>query len=114
MSHLFSIRDILKAAIASLATLFAVSAGNAGTQQSPPGLSVQVTGTFDYPGTGNLTRPQKISDRGDIVGFFVDTAGASHGFVLTNTGAFSPPLTDPHDSGGLSGGLGMNHPRLAS
>ena len=32
--------------------------------------SIEVITTFDYPGTGNNTLPQKINERGDIVGEF--------------------------------------------
>jgi hypothetical protein len=32
--------------------------------------SIEVIMTFDYPGAGNLTLPQKINERGDVVGVF--------------------------------------------
>ena len=38
--------------------------------------------TFDYPGTGNSTlHGQKINEKGDIVGAFVDSNGVTSGFV---------------------------------
>ena len=38
------------------------------------GLTIDVITTFDYPGTGNQTRPQKINDAGDIVGIYLDSS----------------------------------------
>lgn len=70
--------------------------------------SVQVTGTFDYPGAG-ITAPQKINDQGDIVGFFTDSTGAERGFILASNGTFSPPLIDPNDSDELTEGRGINN-----
>jgi hypothetical protein len=32
-----------------------------------PAATIEVLETFDYPGTGNLTFPQKINDHGVIV-----------------------------------------------
>ena len=42
--------------------------------------TIEVLETFDYPGTGNLTRPQKINDRGVIAGIYLDSSGVSRGF----------------------------------
>jgi len=53
---------------------------------APDAPIIQVVGTFDYPGTGNQTRPQKISDNFDVVGIFVDPSGASRGFIMFNNG----------------------------
>jgi hypothetical protein len=81
--------------------------------EAPPGVSIQVISTFDYPGTGNLTRPQKISYKGDIVGSYIDSSGASRGFIMFGgTGNFSPPLVDPNDTGNLTEGRGINNSRL--
>jgi uncharacterized membrane protein len=74
--------------------------------------TIQLLGTFDYPGTGNLTRPQKINDVGDVVGIFVDASGASRGFVKFSNGNFSAPLVDPNDAGNLTEGRGINGARL--
>ena len=65
---------------------------------------IQLLRTFDYPGTGIQTRPQKISDNGAVVGIFVDPSGASRGFIMFNNGNFSSPLVDPNDAGQLDGG----------
>ena len=39
--------------------------------------TIEVVETFDFPGVGRLTEPQKINDRGDIVGSVVDTVDAA-------------------------------------
>src|SRR4030095_13375767 len=82
--------------------------------QSPDGPpSIELVSTFDYPGTGNQTRPQKISDdRRDVVGIFVDTSGASRGFIRSRKGNFSPPLVDPNDTNNFTEARGINDSRL--
>jgi hypothetical protein len=52
-----------------------------GAQAAPDALSIQFVSQFDYPGTNTQTRPQKISDKGEIVGVFLDSTGASFGFT---------------------------------
>jgi len=76
--------------------------------QSPTSLSIQFVSQFDYPGTGNQTRPQKISDEKDVVGIFVDSTGASRGFIRFNNGTFSDPLVDPADTSNFTEGRGIN------
>src|SRR5712691_1790832 len=61
--------------------------------------TIEVLQTFDYPGTGNQTRPQKINDRGVIVGIFLDSSGASRGFTRSRDGVFSAPIIEPNDTG---------------
>ena len=68
--------------------------------------------TFDYPGTGIQTRPQKISDMGDVVGIFVDPSGVSRGFVMFGNGSFSMPIVDPNDAGNLTEARGINNSQL--
>ena len=81
--------------------------------EAPAGVSIQVISTFDYPGIGNNTRPQKISDKGDIVGLYVDNTGATRGFIMFGgTGHFSPPLIAPDDTANLTEGRGINNSRL--
>ena len=80
--------------------------------QSPAAFSFQLLTTFDYPGTGNQTRPQKINDLGDIAGVFVDTSAVSRGFIRFNNGHFSPPIVDPNDAGNTTQGRGINNSRL--
>ena len=80
--------------------------------QSPAAFSIQVSGIFSYPGGGNQTRPQKINDRGDAVGIFVDPSGASRGFVKFNNGNFSRPIVDPNDAANFTEARGINSSRL--
>jgi hypothetical protein len=67
---------------------------------------------FDYPGTGNQTRPQKINSTGDIEGVFVDTAGESFGFTRRSNGVFSPPIADPNATTNFTEGRGINDSRV--
>jgi hypothetical protein len=67
--------------------------------------------TFDYPGTGNSTVPQKINERGDIVGIFLDSTLVSRGFVRFSNGSFSAPIVDPNDTVGFTEGRGINNSR---
>jgi hypothetical protein len=71
--------------------------------------SIEVLETFDYPGTGNLTRPQKITDRGVIVGIYLDSSGVSRGFTRSRDGTFSAPIVEPNDTGNLTEGRGINN-----
>jgi hypothetical protein len=80
--------------------------------QSPAAFSIQVVGVFEYPGAGNQTMPQKINDRGDAVGIFIDPSGASRGFVKFRNGNFSGPIVDPNDAGNLTEARGINSSRL--
>ena len=59
--------------------------------------SVELLNTFDYPGSPLSTHSQKISDRGAVVGVFVDFSGVSSGFLRFPNGHFSAPLVDPQD-----------------
>src|SRR5438045_1257231 len=58
--------------IHSLLSLFALVLAGGFAQAAS--ITIEVLETFDYPGTGNLTRPQKINDHTDIVGIFVDSS----------------------------------------
>lgn len=73
--------------------------------------SIQLVSTFDYPGTGNQTRPQKISDKGDIAGVYLDSAAVSRGFTRLANGTFGPPIVDPNDTSNLTEGRGINNSR---
>jgi hypothetical protein len=83
-----------------------------GALAQEPVLNIQLVGRFDYPGTGNQTRPQKINANGDIVGIYVDSSGVSRGFLRLKNGSFSPPIVDPADTGNLTEGRGINNSRL--
>src|SRR5215470_4979862 len=73
--------------------------------------SIEVITTFDYPGIGNQTLPQKINERGDVVGEFIDSNGVVRGFVRFSDGSFSDPIVDPNDTVGFTEGRGINNPR---
>jgi hypothetical protein len=70
--------------------------------------------TFDYPGTGNLTLPQKINERGDVVGEFIDSNGVTRGFVRFSDGSFSDPIVNPNDTVGFTEGRGINNSRTVA
>ncbi|MGC1321489.1 MAG: hypothetical protein WA849_04860, partial [Candidatus Udaeobacter sp.] len=55
-------------------------------QQAANSGSIEVITTFDYPGAGNSTLPQKINERGDVVGVFVDASGVTRAFVRFSDG----------------------------
>src|SRR5439155_8118679 len=81
-------------------------------QQAPESVSIRVITTFDYPGTGNLTQPQKINDAGDIVGSYTDSTPMTRGFVRFANGNFSAPIVDPNDTCGITLARGINNSRL--
>ena len=58
--------------ISILAVLFVFPLMGTFAQQAPNAFSIEVITTFDYPGAGNSTLPQKINEKGDIVGEFID------------------------------------------
>jgi uncharacterized membrane protein len=91
---------------------FAVLGLTGALAQSPAAFSIQVVGVFEYPGAGNQTLPQKINDRGDAVGIFIDPVGTSSAFVKFRNGNFSIPIVDPNDAGNLTEGRGINSSRL--
>jgi len=74
--------------------------------------SIQLVSTFDYPGTGNQTRPQKINTAGDITGVYVDSGGISHGFTRLANGTFSAPIDDPNSPTPFTEARGINDSRL--
>jgi hypothetical protein len=94
-----------------LAVLFVFPLMGAFAQQAANSGSIEVITTFDYPGTGNLTLPQKINERGDIVGEFIDPNGVTRGFVRFSNGSFSAPIVDPNDTVGFTEGRGINNSR---
>jgi hypothetical protein len=94
-----------------LAVLFVFPLMGAFAQQAPNSGSIEVITTFDYPGTGNSTLPQKINERGDVVGVFVDSNGVTRAFVWFRDGSFSAPIVDPNDTVGFTEGRGINNSR---
>ena len=81
-------------------------------QQAPNRVSITVITTFDYPGTGNSTIPEKINDTGDIAGLYFDSSFVTRGFVRFANGSFSAPIVDPNDTCNLTEGSGINNSRL--
>ena len=97
--------------ISTLAVLFVFPLMGTFAQQAANSGSIEVITTFDYPGAGNNTLPQKINERGDIVGEFIDSSGVVRGFVRFSDGSFSAPIVDPNDNVGFTEGRGINNPR---
>jgi len=97
--------------ISILAVLFVFPLMGTFAQQAANSGSIEVITTFDYPGTGNNTLPQKINERGDIVGVFIDSTGVTRGFVRFSDGSFSDPIVDPNDTVGFTEGRGINNSR---
>jgi uncharacterized membrane protein len=83
-------------------------------QQAASSGSIEVITTFDYPGAGNLTLPQKINERGDVVGEFIDSSGVTRGFIRFSNGSFSDPIVDPNDTVGFTEGRGINNSRTVA
>jgi len=96
--------------ISILAVLFVFPLMGTFAQAANSG-SIQVITTFDYPGTGNQTQPQKINETGDIVGTYRDSNGVTRGFVRFSNGSFSAPIVDPNDTVGFTEGRGINNSR---
>ena len=94
-----------------LAVLFVFPLMGTFAQQAATSGSIEVITTFDYPGTGNSTLPQKINGRGDVVGEFIDSSGVTRGFVRFSNGSFSAPIVDPNDTVGFTEGRGINNSR---
>src|SRR5881394_2717130 len=95
--------------ISILTVLFVFPLLGTFAQQAANSGSIEVITTFDYPGTGNSTLPQKINERGDVVGEFIDSAGLTRGFVRFSDGSFSDPIVDPNDTVGFTEGRGINN-----
>jgi len=93
-----------------LAVLFVFPLMGTFAQQAANSGSIEVLTTFDYPGAGNSTLPQKINERGDVVGIFLDSLGVSRGFVRFKNGNFSAPIVDPNDTVGFTEARGINNP----
>ena len=100
--------------ISILAVLFVFPLMGTFAQQAASSGSIEVITTFDYPGAGNMTLPQKINERGDIVGEFIDSSGVTRGFVRFSDGSFSAPIVDPNDTVGFTEGRGINNSRTVA
>jgi hypothetical protein len=100
--------------ISILAVLFAFPLMGTFAQQAVSSGSIEVITTFDYPGAGNSTLPQKINERGDVVGEFIDSSGVTLAFVRFSDGTFSDPIVDPNDTVGFTEGRGINNSRTVA
>ena len=100
--------------ISILAVLFVFPLMGTFAQQAASSGSIEVITTFDYPGAGNNTLPQKINERGDVVGEFIDSSGVTRGFIRFSNGSFSAPIVDPNDTVGFTEGRGINNSRIAN
>ncbi len=76
-----------------------------------PALTVQILGTFDYPGATS-TSPIGINDRGEISGYYLDANNVTRGFIRLRNGNFRPPLVEPNDNGNSTRGQRINHSRV--
>ena len=98
-----------------LVHLFAIlsALGLAGTVA--PAATIEVLQTFEFPGDGNSTLPQKISDQGVIVGTVIEGSGIVAGFFYKpRIGRFSDvPFSAPDDTGNFTQGRGINNQRHA-
>jgi len=100
--------------ISILAVLFVFPLMGTFAQQASSSGSIEVIMTFDYPGAGNSTLPQKINERGDVVGVFVDSNAVTRAFVRFSDGSFSDPIVDPNDTVGFTEGRGINNSRTVA
>ena len=100
--------------ISILAVLFVFPLMGTFAQQAASSGSIEVITTFDYPGAGNATLPQKINERGDVVGEFIDSSGVTRGFVRFSDGSFSDPIVAPNDAFGFTEGRGINNSRTVA
>jgi hypothetical protein len=99
--------------ISILAVLFVFPVMGTLAQQAANSGSIEIITTFDYPGAGVSTLPQKINERGDIVGVFV-SGGVTRAFVRYNDGSYSDPIVDPNDTVGFTEGRGINNSRIVN
>jgi uncharacterized membrane protein len=100
--------------ISILAVLFVFPLVGTFAQPAVSSGSIEVITTFDYPGPGNSTLPQKINERGDVVGEYIDSSGVTRGFVRFSDGSYSDPIVDPNDTVGFTEGRGINNSRTVA
>ncbi len=74
--------------------------------------TIDIFQTFDFPGEGSSTLPQKISDQTDVVGTTFAVNGKKKAFVYKiKKQKFSPPFAAPYDTGNVTQGRGINNKR---
>src|SRR5262249_26451948 len=109
-----NIMETKQIVISILTVLFVFPLMETFAQQAANSGSIEVITTFDYPGAGNNTLPQKINERGDIVGVFIDSNLITRAFVRFSDGSFSDPIVDPNDTVGFTEGRGINNSRTVN
>ena len=92
-----------------IAVLFAFAFLLVGTLAQAASITIDILSTFDYPGAGNSTLPQKINDSGEIAGYYKDSSGVTRGFVRFPNGNFSPPIVHPNWDGFLTSVRAINN-----
>jgi uncharacterized membrane protein len=60
---------------------------------------IQIIAIYDYPGAAGFINSSGINDKGDVAGYYLDTAGDFRGFVRFRNGNFSAPIIAPNDTG---------------
>lgn len=102
----------MRTLLVSACLLAGLCLANPANSLAQPDASIQLITTFDYPGVGNSTTAGKLNDRGEIAGFYRDSANVTRGFVRQRNGVFSPPIIDPDDTGNFTIGNDINNSRL--
>src|SRR5262249_43533970 len=100
--------------ISILGVLFVFPLMGTFAQQAARSGSIEVITTFDYPGAGDSTLPQKINDRVDVVGVFIASSLVTRAFVRFRDGSFSDASVDPNDTVGFTEGRGINNSRTVA
>jgi hypothetical protein len=60
---------------------------------------------FDYPGTSAVTTVSSLNNPGTVIGYYTDSNGASHGWIRSASGSFSPISHPLAGSGNQQGTL---------
>jgi hypothetical protein len=77
-----------------------------------PATTIDIIQTFDFPGEGTSTLPQKISDQIDLIGTTISADGRVEAFIYkVRKQKFSPPFAPPFDTGHATQGRGINSKR---
>src|SRR5438034_11565218 len=90
--------------ISILAVLFVFPLMGTFAQRAANSGSIEVITTFDYPGSGSQTLPQKINDRADVVGAFIASNGGTGRSARFSDRSITATMVGPSDAGGLSEG----------
>src|SRR5215471_20414013 len=91
----------------SLTALLLLAAASVYAQ--PDAVTITILATFDVPGTGISTTPFSINRRGDIAGYYSDTAVTYYkGFIRMANGRIISPIIEPNDNGNYTATFGIN------